>query len=131
MNEQVQALMFDAARVLMRDPAVTNHPWTGIAVVFQVPEADASHYAVFGYRYNHGDWEALFLDDESPFTERMLEFRTASQVPNDKPWCASLMQVTRTGMKLACDLEYDDPERWTVTPANLETRVGELRPTGA
>jgi hypothetical protein len=116
---------------LLRDPEVTGHPWTGIAVVFQLPEGDESHYGAFGYRYDHADWEGFLLRDFDPYAERMLRFRKASQLPNDKPWCASLMQITREGMKLVCDLEYDDPARWDVTPANLETRVRELRPTGA
>jgi hypothetical protein len=47
----------------------------------------------------------------------MLKFRRASQVPNDNPWRASLMQVTRTGIKLACELDYHDAERWDVTPS--------------
>ena len=131
MDEQAQTFMFDAARTLLRDPEVTNHPWTGIAVVFQLPEGDESHRAAFGYRYNNADWEGFLLDNFSAYAEQMLAFRKAAQVPNDKPWCACLMQITREGMKLVCDLEYDDPVRWDVTPNNLETRVEELRPKGA
>lgn len=131
MDERAQAVMFDAARVLLRDPEVTNHPWTGIAVVFQLPEGDERHCGVFGYRYDHADWEGFILKNFDPYVAGMLELRRAAQIPNDKPFCASLMQITRTGMKLVCDLEYDDPARWDVTPTNLETRVEELRPQGA
>jgi hypothetical protein len=131
MDEQAQAAMFDAARTLLQDPEVTNNAWTGLAVVFQLPDGDENHRAAFGYRYTDSDWEAFLLENFSAYADKMLAFRMTSQVTNDKPWCACLMQVTRAGMKLVCDLEYDDPTRWDVTPANLETRLEELRPKGA
>jgi hypothetical protein len=131
MNEKSQELMFSAAKTVLQAPEVLDYPWSGITILFSLPEEDESHFSVVGYRFNGPEWSGFVPENFDEFGEIMLGFRKESQIPNDKPWCACLMQISREGMKLVCDLEYDDPARWDVTPNNLETRVEELRPKGA
>ena len=133
MNKQAQASMFRAIEIALEDVNSSNAPWTGVTVRFSLPDLDESHLDLFIYIYNGPDYTTHFLSDntEQEFFETIMEFRRLSQVPNDIPWCACLMQVTRDGMKFTSDLEYDDPARWDVTAQNLETRVKELRPKGA
>ncbi|MEV5829244.1 hypothetical protein AB0L25_27155 [Spirillospora sp. NPDC052242] len=54
--------------------------------------------------------------------------RAAMTEPGEPGWKTCLLQVTRAGMGLSVDFEYDDEERWKVGPGDLERMVETLRP---
>jgi hypothetical protein len=46
------------------------------------------------------------------------------------PWRAALFRLDRETGQLTAEFEYDRPERWLVTPANVKERAREFAPTG-
>jgi len=45
-----------------------------------------------------------------------------------KPWIAALFRIERKTGKFAVQFEYDEPERWIVTPDNVTARAREFAP---
>lgn len=43
-------------------------------------------------------------------------------------WKTCLLQIERPGPKLTIDFDYEDTDRWAITPANLLERVEEFWP---
>ena len=46
------------------------------------------------------------------------------------PWRAALFRLDRESGQLTAEFEYDRPERWLVTPANVKERAREFAPAG-
>jgi hypothetical protein len=46
------------------------------------------------------------------------------------PWRAALFRLDRETGQLTAEFEYDRPERWLVTPANVKERAREFAPAG-
>ena len=46
------------------------------------------------------------------------------------PWRAALFPLDRETGRLTAEFEYDRPERWLVTPANVKERAREFAPAG-
>src|SRR5215475_1959716 len=44
------------------------------------------------------------------------------------PWRAALFRLDRESGQLTAEFEYDRPERWLVTPANVKERAREFAP---
>jgi len=45
-----------------------------------------------------------------------------------EPWIAALFRIERATGKFAIEFEYKQPERWAVTPGNVEARAREFAP---
>ncbi|MGQ4600446.1 hypothetical protein [Nocardia sp. R6R-6] len=98
--------------------------WDALALVVNL-DGVASMY---GYTYtDNGDWSAN-LPASIGFLEKMKEFRSATSVLGENDWKACLIQVKRDDMSLNVEYEYDDADRWCITPDNYEQRIEELRP---
>jgi len=98
--------------------------WQGIAVVVQV----APRERLFGYIYRpDGSWTAGMPDLDATI-EKAIELSQAMRIEGKEAWKTCLIQIQRPGPKLKVDFEYDNPDRWAVTPANLRQKVEELRP---
>ncbi|HTF66439.1 MAG TPA: hypothetical protein VK638_27525 [Edaphobacter sp.] len=46
----------------------------------------------------------------------------------DKGFRKILFQFNRVSRKVNADFEYEDPERWQVTPRNVDDIIPQLRP---
>lgn len=123
MNEKAQEHLFQAARILFRDPQASGA--AGVTAVFRV---EPGVHSVSTYRFDIDGYEHFFLTETDEFGNRMLQSRSEAQLPNDKAWVVCLLQV-RAGGKMSCDFEYDDVERWAVRPASYEEDIERLRPT--
>jgi hypothetical protein len=109
---------------IVSDPAYSETGWDALTVVANFQSAAQ----MFGYAYkNDGTWDAQAPDDFDVL-DRFEDLRKAMAKPGEQGWNYCLIQIKRDGMNMHADFDYGDGEKWKVTPANLQTRVEELRP---
>jgi hypothetical protein len=111
-------------QAILEDKAFREDNWQSIALVAQVEGAIMTHG--FAY-YDDGSTKAAVL---SEFASRLLFKELADQMAglNGRRWKTCLAQIKRPELKLRMTYEYDDVNRWMVTPANLKTMPKDLRP---
>ncbi|UZK70298.1 hypothetical protein OKW76_04435 [Sphingomonas sp. S1-29] len=98
--------------------------WSGISLVLKIEGALVTH----GFKYYP---DGSVLPASLVPVETLLKFVSlADQMEglNAKRWKACLVQIAKPDMKIRLQYEYDDPARWNVTPANIETMRESLRP---
>lgn len=109
---------------ILADAAYAGRDWAGIALVIQLDGRET----MSGYVYSaDGDWEAG-IPRSFDIVDDADALRSAMAEDGKGKWKTCLIQIRRPGPKLAIDFDYDDVDRWAITPANLEARVEELRP---
>ncbi|MFV0373369.1 hypothetical protein [Microbacterium sp.] len=120
-NESLLALMSAVAR----DPKATSQPgWQKIVLVGEV---DAQSAGVGGYSYDV-DGRAQPVAATAPVVDLMEQLRDdmATASPTGRAWKACLLRLGSDG-QVGADFEYDDDDRWAITPANVATRIAEFR----
>jgi hypothetical protein len=117
-------VLHELGQLVIADEEFAGKDWQGIALVIQVEPRKR----LFGYRYKaDGGWEGA-TPAGRPAILKARELADAMKVEGKDGWKTCLVQISRPGPSIEIDFEYDDPNRWDVTPANLKTRVEELRP---
>lgn len=118
-------ILGELARQIVADEELQGKPWQAIALVIGI----RPRRRVFGYLYRpDGSWEAAIPRASRPTIEKAQELAAAMQVDGRESWKVCLLQLMAPGPQIMADFEYDDHGRWDVSPANLESRVEELRP---
>ena len=116
--------LHELGQMVIADPEFAGKDWQGITLVIQVEPRKR----MFGYRYgSDGKWEGA-TPEGRPTILKARELADAMKIEGKEGWKTCLVQISRPGPNIKVDFEYDDPNRWDVTPANLEARVEELRP---
>lgn len=120
-NESLIALMSAVAR----DPRATSQP--GWQKIILVGEADAQSVGISGFSFD-ADGRSHPVAPTGPALDLMEQLRDemAAANPTGRAWTACLLRLGSDG-QIGVDFEYDDADRWAVTPANLATRVAEFR----
>ncbi|RRD57810.1 hypothetical protein EII20_04835 [Comamonadaceae bacterium OH2545_COT-014] len=82
---------------------------------------------MFGYRFDmHDDWEAVSPDEGQPQDVlKRLQQAMLEKSPTGRAWVACLIRIGNDG-RYGVDFEYEDAQRWAVTPRNLEQRIAEF-----
>ena len=127
MDTSANGQVIELGRLVATHPAYADTDWAYIALVASFGEGRRS---VFGYVFfADGHWEARVPRDQDRSV--MKAFRRLHDQMADEdgvPWVQCLLEITSPDLTIAADFEYEDPQRWSVTPANLQEVVGE--PTG-
>ncbi|MFF0634600.1 hypothetical protein ACFYTS_19075 [Nocardia sp. NPDC004151] len=111
--------------LIVGDSEYRDVQWDAVTLVVTVAD---SHQHLFGYFYtNDGGWTPGNPGGMA-LLDQVMALRTATTAPGKRAWKVCRIQLIREEMQLTVDYEYRSWKRWMVTPANLETRVEELRP---
>ncbi|WP_338663618.1 hypothetical protein VQH23_00325 [Pararoseomonas sp. SCSIO 73927] len=111
---------------LVRDPDVVELPWEALALVVTVEPGVVS---TSGYAYDERRRPIAFTPSRgSGLVELFRELQEATSDPGGRRWAACLVQVRRATGKMTMQYEYDDVDRWKVTPDNLDTMRAGLCP---
>lgn len=113
----------ELARQVVFDDEFADARWTGIALVIRMePEP-----SLFGVRYTGDEWRDAAPAD-GPTLKKARSLADAMKGDGDETWKSCLIQIAQPGPTLKADFDYENPERWALTPANRAHRVEELRP---
>lgn len=108
------------------DDANYRGDWSGAVLVAELDGRES----LFGFKYMaDGKWKAEIPSDPDEVMDRIIALRRAMADRDEgRAWKACRIAITRPEMSFKTEFEYDDGNRWHVTPANLDERVEELRP---
>ncbi len=117
-------VLMAVGQLIVSDKAYQSRPWDSLTVVAKLDGGKS----MFGYVYTaDGDWAAQ-APDSFDVLRRLADLKKAMAKPGEPDWKTCRIQIKRPDLKMHADFDYDDADRWSVTPANLEQRVEELRP---
>lgn len=117
--------VIELGRLVSSHPAYADTDWSYIALVATFAEGRRS---MFGYVFfADGRWEAKLPRDRDRSVMRAFrKLHERMTVADGFGWLQCLLEISRQDQTVAVQFEYDDANRWSVTPDNLEERIGEL-----
>lgn len=120
-------LIVEIGKAIILDERYRDGDWSGIALVGNFADGRESMH---GYVYrNDGSWSGCIPEDpDDDILDKMLDLKRSMAEEKGTAWHQCLVQISRAKQDVNIKFEYDDPKRWSVTPANLEQMVDELRP---
>lgn len=122
MGTSADDLVLTLGRLVATHPAYDGVDWAYIALVATFTKR---HRSVFGYVFlTDGRWESTLPRD--PQRSVMHAFRSLHDTMAARDgtrWLQCLLEVSRQDQTVAVQFEYDDPNRWVVTPATLRQVV--------
>ena len=122
-------LLREIAETILANEKMTPEDWTRIVVrvVIEDERTGITGLVYSDDRAHH----SVVPRDPSPVT-LFVKLRTcmAKEDKHHKPWLVSIVQLDRHGEDVAMDFqfEYDNADRWAITPDNLEEIVNQFRP---
>jgi hypothetical protein len=121
------ALIHRLAETIAGDSELLLDGWTHLVLTSRIEDGTLN---MNGFCYAaDGDAIPVSPRDFSIF-DVLQELREAmAQADGKAPWIAALFRIERKTGKLAMEFEYDQPERWAVTPDNVKARAREFAPT--
>lgn len=121
------AILNQAGAAIVRDPEYNALDWDVIAIVYNFEDGRKNRY---GYIFNDdGTWRAsLPQDDDRTILNLMLELQAAMERQTGKKWLKALVHINRQEQNVNVTFDYDDPNKWVIKPADLETSVMALKP---
>jgi hypothetical protein len=120
-------LIKQIGRDIVLDPRYRSRAWSAIALV-GVCAADGP--SMHGYLYRlDGSWSGEVPEDaDGRILDGIVELRRAMIAERGDQWHQCLIQIVRERQEMSIKFEYDDPDRWSVSPANYQEMVEMLRP---
>lgn len=122
-KERASDLLQDIGAAIVEDPALEDKEWDAIALVFQFDGMSR----LYGYSYRDETSEPFSPEDDVLF-DLFLELQEVMAEGEDCAWKACLYKITKPDMDLDVDFEYEDGDRWRVTPENIDTIAEMIRP---
>jgi hypothetical protein len=116
-------LLFRLASAIAEDPALTDHDWDTVSVVFATDEDMVSWYC---YSYRGTEPHAVTLESDE-FDELLLAFQAETASPDGSTWKTCLFQLDGRSGEFQMDFEHVDVDRWKVTPDTINTIHNRIR----
>jgi hypothetical protein len=119
-------LIHEIGSLIISDSAYAEPFWITAAIVYNFVDGRKNSY---GYVFYHdGSWKAELPDDSFDDQKKMVELQSIMERRTGKKWHRALVHITRKTGAMNITFEYDDLERWSINPSNLEDSVKVLRP---
>lgn len=115
-KEQVDALIGQIGQIILDDAELVGNEWDTAAFVAVLAKPNS----VFGFRYL-----GTQVYPTTPVTLELLalleELQVATSDGIHAPWGACLVMIDGATLDYEIDFEYENPERWRLTPSNYKT----------
>lgn len=126
MNEDLaNELLQEIGHAIIHDPALKGKRWQSLSLVFSASE---DSMGMHGYFYTARNKPNPFCPEGDSLFD-LFPALQAAMLDGEKgsPWLACLLQIMKATKDIKLDFEYEDPDRWQVTPDNYETMPAALR----
>ncbi len=118
-------LILEIGRMLVQDPHIASRPWSHLVIVAQMFN-DSTKVSGFAYQ---GSGKALPTGPKNfNVLTKFEDLREAMKEPSRDPWRACLLRIDQSSGNVSVDFEYDQPEKWLITPASVKHMAEQLRP---
>lgn len=127
MDTSANGQVIELGKLVSSHRAYHGTDWYYIALVATFTGGRRS---MFGYvLFADGHWEAkLPRDPERSVMRAFRRLHERMATLDGVAWQQCLLEITRPDHTVSVEFEYDDPHRWSVTPANLQELLGEFVP---
>lgn len=119
------ALIVEIGRLIVADAKVAAQPWDRYALVAWYGDGVSK---LNGFRYVGEEAGQPATPATPELEDRLDELRDATQVDGKAPWHACVFRLDHRTGKATVDFEYENPERWHVTPATAAEIAQRARP---
>lgn len=110
-------------RALFHDADQLGEDWDAVTLIAVVDEGFVD---LTLFRYEDG--EDGPMEATANYSELVRSFRLATQDEGTRPWAALYYGIVAETGDYRVRVEYDDPDRWRVTPDNFDTMPKALNP---
>jgi hypothetical protein len=121
-----EALLHRLAETIAADSELMLDGWTHLVLTSRI-EDDMLNMNGFCYT-EAGDAVPVSPRDFSIFDVLQELRETMAKADGKAPWIAALFRIERKTGKLNAEFEYEQIERWAITPANVKARAREFAP---
>jgi len=118
-------LLHEIGSLVIRDKEIMSRPWEHLVLVAQVSNNSTQ---VNGFAYQSGGKAVPTGPDNFEIVDKFEELRTAMGADDIELWNACLFRLDRDSHKLSIDFEYEQPEKWLITPSTVKEMAEKLRP---
>ncbi|MES5097016.1 hypothetical protein ABUK73_02175 [Agrobacterium sp. BA1120] len=115
------------AKAIFNSQEMQRLDWTQASIVFEVDD-DGYLTGTYGYAYGTSGKPNAVAPDIDDVEAPVLAYREWLLQEGDKGFIKLLFQFDRVNSKVNADFEYENPARWSVTPANIDRIMDELAP---
>lgn len=118
-------IIIELCKALLSDTGIVGQDaWKKLVVV---GVSGQGYGRMYGYRFDmQDDWEAVSPDGGQPQDIlKRLQQAMLEESPTGRAWVACLIRIGSDG-RYGVDFEYENSQRWAVTPKNLQTRIAEF-----
>lgn len=124
MDTSANGEVLELAELVTSHQAYRETDWSYIALVATFTPQRRS---MFGYVFfADGHWEAkLPRDPQRSVMKAFRRLHGRMATIDGVAWQQCLLEITRPERTVSVEFEYDDPDRWSLTPANLERILSE------
>jgi len=119
-------LIHRLAETIAGDDALLLDGWTHLVLVSRIESGTPD---MTGFCYTDDGRAVAVSPTDFGIFDALEQLRDAmAEADGKKPWIAALFRIERATGKLAVQFEYNEPERWIVTPDNVLARAREFAP---
>ena len=111
--------------MIIADVRYADRKWSAISVVAIL---DGGSSQVSGYSYDAQGRPEAGAPRNVDLHARFVDLQSATRVEGQAPWKTCLVQIKRDELKTQVEFEYDDAQRWKVTPKTLNIMPARLKP---
>ena len=126
MSENMQH-MESIAKAIFESNALRQLDWLQSSIVFEMDD-DGYVVGTYGFAYDEHGKSIPVAPSIDEIEEPVQAYREWLRLDGDKGFIKMLFQFDRTNSKVNASFEFENPQRWSVTPANIDKITEELRP---
>lgn len=124
-QDRADMLIEQIGGMIIADERYADRKWSAISVVAVL---DGGSSQVSGYSYDAQGQAEAGAPRNADLHDRFADLQAATQVEGRAPWKTCLVQIKRDELKTRVEFEYDDAQRWKVTPKTLNIMPVRLKP---
>ncbi|WP_195822593.1 hypothetical protein [Roseobacter sp. MH60115] len=113
------------ALLIAQDEKYVDREWDAMSLVAIVTDTSVD---MTGFSYVAGEKPKPGTPRNGDIMDQLVQFRQLKRRDGNAPWKAVLIQIVKAEMRIGITFEYDDAQRWKVTPDNLVRMREKLRP---
>ena len=121
-------MISEIGELILTSPDLQENDWESFSLVYDIGEG---HTANSGFLYDNKSIAPFFAESENDPMEidnQILALQQEIQLTTGHKFKQLLIQMEKNTNKIKIDFEFDNPNRWSITPANMKEMKELLRP---
>ena len=119
-------LVQEIGSLVLGDQELSSWQASNVVLVAQIGSNSSQ---VNGFAYQETGRAVPTSPDDFNILKKLKELRAAMSLPGKVDWLACVVRINMRAGTIDIDFEYDEPDKWLITPATLGRMAEALRPT--